>query len=260
VPHADLHVHTTRSDGQLTLETLPTAARRADVAVTAVTDHDRIHPRLDTPVVERDGVRIVNGIELRVEAADQRIDLLGYGVDPDRANDLRAECDRLQRDRVERTRSIADRVESRLDLSLDISFEPGVGRPHVARAIDDHPETALTYEDAFDDLIGDDGPCFVSRDVPSFDRGRSLLAEACSVVSLAHPLRYPDPESALELAADCDAVEGPYPYSGAVEESLVDRAIEAHDLLVTGGSDAHDDRLGRAGLSKPAFDRLDDRL
>ncbi len=260
MPHADLHVHTTRSDGQLTLETLPAAARRADVAVTAVTDHDRLHPDLDAPVVDRDGVRIVNGVELRVQAEGQRLDLLGYGVDPDRADDLRAECNRLQDDRIERARAIAEGVEDRLGIDLDLTYEPGIGRPHVARAIDAHPDTDLGYGDAFTELIGDDGPCFVAREIPSAERGLSLLDAACGVVSLAHPLRYGDPEAALELAPECDAVEGPYPYDGTVDEGLVADAVERHDLLVTGGSDAHDETLGRAGLSVSAFERLERHL
>jgi predicted metal-dependent phosphoesterase TrpH len=245
-----------RSDGQLTLATLPAAARRAGVAVAAVTDHDRLHPDLDAPVVEREGIPIVNGIELRVDAGEQRLDLLGYGVDPDRADPLREECDRLQRDRIERARAIGEAVETRLGVSLDLAYESGVGRPHVAHAIDAHPDTDLDYGDAFDELIGDDGPCFVAREIPPFERGLDLLGAACGLVSLAHPLRYDDPESALELAADCDAVEGPYPYAGSVDEALIERAVERHDLLVTGGSDAHDERLGRAGLSEAAYARL----
>jgi predicted metal-dependent phosphoesterase TrpH len=256
VPHADLHVHTTRSDGQLTLERLPAAASRAGVAVTAVTDHDRLHPDLDAPVVERDGVRIVNGVELRVEAPHERLDLLGYGVDPDAAAALRAECRRLQDDRIERARAMVDGVERRLGIDLDVDFEPGVGRPHVAGAVDAHPDTDLDYGDAFDELIGDGGPCFVARDVPDVERGLSLLREACGVVSLAHPLRYDDPAAALEFAPRCDAVEGPYPYAADVDETLVDEAVAEHDLLLTGGSDAHDDRLGLAGLSEAQFDRV----
>ncbi|OYR81429.1 histidinol-phosphatase, partial [Halorubrum distributum] len=56
---ADLHAHTTVSDGTLTLSEVPAAAREAGVDWVAVTDHDRIHPGLDAPVVERDGVRVV---------------------------------------------------------------------------------------------------------------------------------------------------------------------------------------------------------
>jgi Predicted metal-dependent phosphoesterases (PHP family) len=79
-PAADLHVHTTASDGTLTVPELPAAARRAGVEWVAVTDHDRVHPDLDAPVTDRDGVHIIRGIELRVETDRQRLDLLGYGV------------------------------------------------------------------------------------------------------------------------------------------------------------------------------------
>ena len=53
---ADLHVHTTNSDGSLTLETLPDAADAAGVSTVAVTDHDRLHPGLSTPVATVGGV------------------------------------------------------------------------------------------------------------------------------------------------------------------------------------------------------------
>ena len=78
---ADLHVHTTNSDGTLTLETLPAAAETADVSAVAVTDHDRLHPGLSTPVATIDGIAVVHGIELRVDAGDRRVDLLGYGAE-----------------------------------------------------------------------------------------------------------------------------------------------------------------------------------
>lgn len=254
MPYADLHVHTTRSDGSLELADVPEAARAAEVSVVAVTDHDRLQP-FSRPIVERDGFPIVHGIELRVEPPDgERVDLLGYGVSPH--PDLETECERIQRDRRERGRQIVERVEDRLGIDLEIGIEKGIGRPHVARAIDDHPESGYDYEGAFDDLIGDDSPCFVARSVPSFEEGQRLLTAACAVVSLAHPLRYADPEAALALTADLDAVEYEYPYGHEVDPAPVEQAIDRHDLLVTGGSDAHDDRLGLAGLDDGEFRAL----
>lgn len=254
MPYADLHVHTTRSDGSLSLEAVPDAARDAGVRVVGVTDHDRLQPFSD-PIVERDGITLVHGIELRVQAPSGiRVDLLGYGVDPTTA--LEDVCDRIQRNRRERGRAIVERVEDRLDIDLDVDIEDGVGRPHIARAIDAHPDSAYDYRGAFDDLIGNDGPCYVPREIPSFEEGRRLLSDACRVVSLAHPLRYDDPAAALELTADLDAVERDYPYGRDVDYRPVDRAIDRHDLLTTAGSDAHDDRLGLAGLTEPAFQRL----
>jgi predicted metal-dependent phosphoesterase TrpH len=253
---ADLHVHTTRSDGQLSPESVAGAARRASLDAVAITDHDRLPPFTER-WVDRQGVTVIAGIELRVRVDEQLLDLLGYGVTPTDA--LRTELERLQENRIERARAIVAQVEDRLDVDLDVSFEPGVGRPHIAAAIADS-EAPYDVDGAFAHLIGDDGPCYVAREIPSFERGRELLAEACPVVSLAHPLRYDGPESALAHARDLDAIELAYPYDEPIDRAPVERAIDEYDLLATGGSDAHGTTLGAAGLDRPAYDRFRARL
>lgn len=245
---ADLHVHTTRSDGSLTLSTLPAAARRAGVDAVAITDHDRTQPALDAPVTTLEGLTVVHGIELRVDAGDQRLDLLGYGVDP--TDELQALCDRIQRDRRERGQRIIDRVEAEIDVSLPVEPRAGLGRPHIARAIAEVSE--YTYQEAFDQLIGNDCPCYVSREIPDFEAGRAVLADACGVVGLAHPFRYGDTEAALDRCRSLDAVERWYPYDRDIDVDRLEAAIDQHDLLPTGGSDAHDEHLGRAGLNGTA--------
>jgi hypothetical protein len=254
---ADLHVHTTASDGELTVPELPAAAAAAGLDCVAVTDHDRYHPALSAPVTERDGLTVVHGLELRVDAGDRRVDLLGYGVR--RTEALTAELDRLQRDRIERGREMIDRVETRLGVDLDLEPHTGVGRPHVARAVA-ATDAPYDYGDCFDGLIGAEDPCYVPRDLPTFEAGVDLLSDACAVVALAHPFRYDDPAAALELTAHLDAVERYYPYDDPVDASAVDAAVDAHDLLVTGGSDAHDATLGRAGLDRSTFAALQRRL
>jgi len=254
MPYADLHVHTTRSDGTLEGADVPTAAHRANVTVVALTDHDRLQP-FDDPVIERDGVTIVGGIELRVETeTGTRLDLLGYAVSP--TDDLEGLLEGIQTDRLERGQAIVDCVEDRLGIDLDVTVTDGFGRPHVARAIDAHPDTEYGYQEAFDQLIGTDCPCYLPREIPSFERGATILTAASRLVSLAHPLRYADPECALERARTLGAIERSYPYGQAVDMATVERALEDHDLLATGGSDAHDTTLGRAGLSKAEFERL----
>ncbi|ELZ54375.1 MULTISPECIES: PHP domain-containing protein [Halorubrum] len=257
---ADLHAHTTVSDGTLTLDEVPAAAREAGVDWVAVTDHDRIHPRLDAPVVERDGVRIVRGIELRVDAGFERLDLLGYGVEHTDALD--AEIDRLQRDRRERGAAILDRAEERLGVDLDLEPRAGLGRPHIARAIDES-DAPYDYAGAFDELIGDDGPCYVAREVTPLDEGLDLLADACALVGLAHPFRYERVDEALSVAresAGIDAVERFYPYGRAVDDARIDRLAADADLLRTGGTDAHERTLGVAGLTESAFEPVRERL
>lgn len=258
MPYADLHVHTNRSDGTLMFEEVPEVARRHGVDVVGLTDHDRLQPALKGPVVNSHGVTLVHGIELRVEADAQRIDLLGYGVVSTPA--LEAELDRLQADRLERGRAILDCVQDRLGIDLDLVPRTGLGRPHIAQAIAAHPDTVYDFDGAFEHLIGDGQPCYVARTVTSFERGRELLSETAAIVALAHPFRYPDPEAALALAAELDAVERWYPYGRPVDETAVMRTIEAHELLATGGSDAHDDLLGRAGVPESSYGPIAARL
>lgn len=254
---ADLHLHTTASDGTLTIDELPAAAKEAGLEWIAVTDHDLVHPELTSPVTVHEGINIIRGIELRVQAENQRLDLLGYGVEP--TADLSTELDRLQANRINRAQEMIDRVESHT--GVDIDFEPhsGVGRPHIARAID-NSVAPHDYDQAFADLIGNDCPCYVARDITPVDRGVELLRDACRVVGLAHPLRYDDPVEALELTAKLDAVERFYPYKEEVNTKLVDRTIERNNLLVTGGSDAHDTELGKSGLSQLKFDVFHERF
>lgn len=252
---ADLHLHTTVSDGVLTLDELPAAARRGGVEAVAVTDHDRYHPGLDEPVQRMEGVTVIRGIELRADAGDQRVDLLGYGLRETDA--LAAECDRIQRDRQSRGREMVERVEAETGAELDVEIAPGLGRPDVARAIA-RSDAPYDYGGAFDELIGNDGPCYVPRDVPSVERAVPLLREACAVVGLAHPFRYDDPAAALALVADrdLDAVERFYPYDHDPDLGPLDELFAAEALLGTGGSDAHDRTLGVAGPARDDWEQI----
>ena len=81
---ADLHVHTTNSDGSLTLSTLADAAGAARIDAVAVTDHDRLHPDLRTPVATLKGLTVVHGIELQAVVVGD-----GDGVDSGRLGGVR---------------------------------------------------------------------------------------------------------------------------------------------------------------------------
>ena len=254
---ADLHAHTTVSDGVMTAAELASTAADAGLDWVAVTDHDRIHPDLDAPVIEREGVRVVRGIELRVDAGFERLDLLGYAVE--HTPPLDDEIERLQADRQRRGAAILDAVEERLGVDLGVESRPGLGRPHIARAIDEST-APYDYAAAFDELIGNDGPCYVARDVTGLERGVELLRDACAFVGLAHPFRYDDVDAALDVARELDAVERFYPYGRPVDDARVERVAAESDLLLTGGSDAHERTLAEAGLTAEAFAPVRDRL
>lgn len=256
---ADLHVHTTVSDGRLTIPQAVAAAKAAGISVIAITDHDRLHPALQTPVSTRAGVTIIHGIELRVEtAAGIRVDLLGYGAE--RTVGLLDMLDGVQSDRHDRAADMIAAIEAHESIDLEVPLRPGIGRPHIAAAVAAHPETPHSYQDVFDRLIGEGKPCYVRRTVPRFEDGLAALRTACRVVGLAHPFRYSDPEAALALTPALDAVERWYPYRGAVDSDHLKSAIERHSLLETGGSDTHDEAVGRCGVPAGRFGPLREPL
>lgn len=254
---ADLHVHTTRSDGTVQPTQLPDIAAEVGLEAVAITDHDRLPPWSD-PYRIIDGLLLVSGIELRVDAGEiGRIDLLGYGIRP--TDDLTRTVEELQVNRIDRARRMIDRLEDTLAITLDMDLETGVGRPHLAVAVSE--QTGLSEQAVFDRYIGDGASCYVPRDIPSFDSGRRVLEAACDFVVLAHPLRYDDPAAALSLVDELDGIEGYYPYESPVDRSILDLLLDDPALLVTGGSDAHTiDAIGRCGLDRPAFDTLIDGM
>ncbi|WP_123622189.1 PHP domain-containing protein [Halorubrum sp. CSM-61] len=254
---ADLHAHTTVSDGTMTAAELVDVARETGLDWVAITDHDRVHPDVGAPVVERDGVRVVRGIELRVDAGFERLDLLGYAVE--RTDALDAEIERLQTDREQRGAAILDAVEDRLGVDLGVEPRSGLGRPHIARAIEES-SAPYDYAGAFDELIGNDGPCYVAREVTGLERGVDLLRDACAIVGLAHPFRYENVDAALDVARELDAVERFYPYGRAVDHARVERVAAESDLLLTGGTDAHERTLAEAGLTAEDFPPVRERL
>lgn len=249
---ADLHVHTTASDGRLSLPEVCRRARQAGLAAIAITDHDRVHPDLGQPISTRDGLTIIRGLEMKVTRQNgDHIDLLAYGVET--TDGLDALIEGLQRDRRKRARRIVARICDHLEIDLDIEITDGIGRPHIARAVAEHPDTAMSVQDVFDELIGNGRPCHVSRDVPDGTDAIPILQEVAPIVAVAHPLRYEDVDGALEVAATLGAVERWYPYDHDPDESPVTEAIETHDLVATGGSDAHDGNVGVTGLDYAAF-------
>jgi predicted metal-dependent phosphoesterase TrpH len=62
---ADLHIHTTYSDGMATVPAVLQAASRTDLAVIAITDHDTIRGALEArDLAARYGIQVVPGIEI----------------------------------------------------------------------------------------------------------------------------------------------------------------------------------------------------
>lgn len=78
---ADLHTHSTASDGQYRPAELIKLAKARGIRLLALTDHDTVEGLSEaTQAEETLGLRVLNGVELGA-AEYSHLHILGYGVD-----------------------------------------------------------------------------------------------------------------------------------------------------------------------------------
>src|SRR3954453_19103503 len=116
---ADLHVHTTFSDGTYTPAEIVALARRSGLAALAVTDHDTLDGIAPARQAAGAALEIISGVEITTEFRGRELHLLGYFV---RADDgpLRLALARLSAHRAERFREMVRRLEG-----LGVTLPPG---------------------------------------------------------------------------------------------------------------------------------------
>ena len=250
---ADLHAHTTASDGTTPPAELVACARRIGLSYLAVTDHDTtagVGAALDAA---RDTeLRLIPGVELSADGPPGKCHLLGLRIRHDDAH-LNATLARLSENRANRNEKIAARFRALgIDLTLDrvrAVAPPGanVGRPHFAQTLVQMGIVASVPE-AFARYLSDTGPVYVEKDTLTPEEAIALIHQAGGLCFLAHPglLKLKEHETiegfiAQLQAFGLDGIEAYYGmYSPHQTEQFL-RLAQKRGLLVTGGSDFHGD-------------------
>lgn len=241
---ADLHSHTTASDGSLTPAELVAEALRVGLGAVGICDHDSVDG-VDPArsAAAGTGLLVVPGVEINTTYDSLEVHVLGYYIrpaDPDLAELLA----RLRHERQNRVRRIVQRLEQagfpvRLERVLELSGEGAVGRPHVARALVEAGYAASEGE-AFANLLVPGKPGYVERyKVTPREAVQAILA-AGGVPVLAHPGLVGRDELISDLAVAGLMGLEVYHTDHSPEQSHRYLALaRRHGLLVTGGSDYH---------------------
>lgn len=269
-PHAngraDLHVHSTHSDGTYTPEQIVGLARRCGLSAVSITDHDTMTaiPEAQRAATE-DSLEIVPGVEISCEDQGREFHLLGYFIridDPD----LLSALSRLQLHRRERYWEMIDRLRS-CGVVFDEEAEadrvnPGsLGRRHLAAMLVEK-NFAGSIREAFARYLGDRGRASVPKRCLPIREGIALVRGAGGIAAWAHPPYHCTQERLLELRAmGLQAVEADYPgWKQSRRRHLRQLAAEL-GLAITGGSDCHGDGhyrsdLGACGVSPEELTKL----
>ena len=269
---ADLHVHSTASDGTDPPAEVMRRAARAGLDVVALTDHDTVAGHAEARAAAGP-VALLPGMELSCRLDGRSLHMLAYLFDADQP-ELAAELTRIRDDRVLRARAMVDNLAG---LGVDVSWEQVaaiagqavVGRPHIARAMADSGAIASPREAFTRDWIADGGRAYVGRYALDPVRAIDLVRAAGGVTVLAHPRAGRDTwvtnEQITRLAAvGLAGLEVFHPDQSEAERARL--IALAHDLALvpTGGSDDHgsltDYRLGGETTSAEAYQDLLSRV
>jgi 3',5'-nucleoside bisphosphate phosphatase len=261
---ADLHVHTTHSDGACSPCEVVVAAARVGLGALAITDHDTISA-LDVARPEATwwGIELIPGVELTTEHEGRELHILGYFISDSYAPLLEAMAF-LRCGRSDRLRKMIAQLK-KLGLSIEEqalrrAFPRAVlGRRHVAEFLAGTGQV-MSLREAFQRYIGDGKPACVDK--PRLEAGRAiaLIQAAGGVSALAHPsanLRELTLRALLERGLCAIEVDGPG-FSRSLSRRLHAQAVRL-GLIGVAGSDFHaSDRPGRwVGAITTASDQLE---
>ncbi len=247
---ADLHLHTSFSDGTYTPEELVAQARRLGFSTVALTDHDTVEGCRPTQAAcEAAGIEFITGTELTAEQDGHEIHILGYCFDIDNSRFLE-EIGKFQKVRQNRIREMVARLNQlNVPLEAQAVFElancRSPGRPHVARAMVD-AGLVDSLDEAFDRFLKKNRPAWVPKFKMSAGQAIELIHQAGGLAVMAHPgLNRSDEVIPLMVEAGLDGIECFHTkHSTATSEYYLEIADRFH-LLVTGGSDCHGNSKGK---------------
>jgi len=287
----DLHIHTkTCSDGNLSIEEVFKEARRRNIDLMSITDHDSIDCQQRAITLAREhGISYITGVELNVafhHADDDKsisLDFLGYQYDIGN-QELRNKLQLLREHREARARQILEKLNAEFDKenierfteedikNIQDSVDGVFGRPHIANYLV-AKGIVRDKQEAFDKYL-------VRCDVPKYPlslaEASRLIRNAGGILVHAHPSD-PHGTSLASITPDLeeqtniiekhmleyiDGIECWHSRNDAETTAHYIEFAKRHSLIMTGGSDCHQKPLLLGTLEIPDWvaDQFDPKM
>ncbi|MGE5466050.1 MAG: 3',5'-nucleoside bisphosphate phosphatase [Ignavibacteria bacterium] len=194
--NADLHCHSTVSDGLLSPAELVRRAKANGVELLAITDHDEIGGLAEASgEAAAVGLRFVNGVEISVSwGDDQTVHVVGLGFDASHAP-LVDGLARVRSGRDSRARRIAAELDKvgihgAYEGALKYAGNPAlISRAHFARYIVELGH-AKEVKNVFDWWLAKGKPGYVEHPWATMEDALSWIRGAGGIAVVAHPGRY----------------------------------------------------------------------
>lgn len=255
---ADLHMHSTASDGGYSPSELLLKCKEAGLSIISLTDHDTTEGIKEaTELGKTLGITVIPGVELSTKHRNKSVHMLGYQFDIDHPI-LQKELQAERQMRLERLYQMVARL-NKVNVSITAeeclrhAKEGNVGRPHVAKVLVEKGYVQDVNE-AFEKYLKTGRPGYVEKEKEWTPKEAiDLIHKAGGLAIVAHPVYY-NLDEEIEKWIINDALDGVEVYhrdhdSDTVRhyEHLVaqwEKKANRH-IYRTGGSDFHHETYGR---------------
>lgn len=260
---ADLHIHTTASDGEYSPCDVVSMAKAANLEAIAITDHDTTAGTDRALSAGRQtGVFVIPGVEISAVFASGTLHILGYF--PELPLGLEQRLEKVQKARKDRNPQIIKELnELGFDITMeDVKYVAGhgqTGRPHIGKVLIQKGYVA-NLDEAFDKLLGRGAPAYVEKKKLSFKDAISLIKSYRGIPVLAHPFTLNLDNSRLTLFVKSlknhglAGIEAFYPEHTKGQVSLYSNLGRDLGLIITGGTDFHGPSRGHTSIGDVGVD------
>lgn len=242
---ADLHIHTIASDGSLCAKEVLNKAKKNNLDIISITDHDTIEISKDTlEYSQKLNIKLIPGIELTTIHNDENIHLLGYFRDNSfQDKNFQELLTKLKEKRIQRGRSIVNNLKNLFNININfdklLKESNGlIARPHIANDI-----IASGYDNSFshifDTVLSKHSPAYVPNCTFELTEGLKILNALNCITVIAHPtlLKKNKVENLMHL--DFKGMEIIYPLNKDGEFEYFKGLCQKYNKIYTAGSDFH---------------------
>jgi predicted metal-dependent phosphoesterase TrpH len=256
---ADLHTHTTCSDGTLTPSQLLYLSHEMGLSGLSITDHDTISAYTSDLFVLAESlkIRLKTGVELSAGYQGESVHVLGYSFPWD-SEVMKDFCDQHQKRRHHRTLAMLEklRLEGILIEEKDLVGEGTIGRPHIAEQMV-IKGYVKTMKEAFQRYLGDQQSCYVMGEIFSVQETIDVIHSVGGKAFLAHPALIKGHRTLNNLLAmNFDGLESDYGNFSLDVKERWRKVAKQYKLLTSGGSDFHGSRSPDTPLGASTIDEV----
>lgn len=244
LPKADLHIHTTCSDGKLSPVEAVEIAYEKKLSALSITDHDTYEGYfLAKEKADELGIQLIPGVEITCSYKERESHILAYFFN----TDTQFFTDFFISQRIARRNRIKGIIETLNALGVTVDYDEvraeangaNIGRPHLAKVLVSKGY-ARNHNDAFGRYLSTEKLGEINQNYPQVEEVIEIVRSIGGASVLAHPAKfYSEKEINEFIELGIDGIECIHPSHNFTLQKKYTSICEKNSLLITGGSDYH---------------------